>query len=178
MNSTLKYAVVLVLVVIVSMATSYVTTLSLNKSNQQSSNSPSPQLTSSPSPQPKNTPTPQTTDNKIFPTYNVTFQVFRSYVSVYSNMVVHNLTIAYQYTSLNGTLYKTEIDYGDYFPGYGVGEMIEPGQLPYLTYRIPQSIMDDCSKVHTTYSPSDGTPLSYSWEIYPQLNVTEVYGYR
>ncbi len=161
MRETAKYLIVVFIAILVSAATSYVVTLSIQPTIQ---------------PHPSSSPSPQPTSTKILPTYNVTLDISRSFVSVYSSIVVHNLTISYHYTSLNGTEYTSEIGYGDYYPAWGVGQMIEAGKLPYLSYRIPQSIMDECSKVKITYDRY-WSPLSYSWDIYPQLNVTEVYGY-
>ena len=168
MNEKMKYVTILLLAVVVSSATSYLTTLAVYPSN-------APQPSISPILQPTISPTLQPTSIRILPTYNVTISVEDSYVQVFSTVAFHNLTIVYQYTTLNGTSKTAEVGYGDYYPIWGVGVIIDSGAIPYVTCRIPNSIMSACSTTKIIYT--DGIQSGIQFDIYPQLNVTEVYGY-
>ncbi len=165
MDEKTKYVIVLLLAIIVSSATSYLTTLSLRSSSTES-------------PQPSSNSTQQPTSIKIFPSYTYGFGVppneggSGSSVTVYSDVVIYNLTIDYLYTTLNGTTLTSNITYGTFHPSYSSGEFVTPGELPSTCYLIPQDIISACST--TYYDPAN---TEYFFKIPPQLNVTEVYGY-
>jgi hypothetical protein len=174
MGEKIKYLAVLLVAIAVSALTSYATTLSLQPkaSIQQPSNSPelTPQSSSSPSPQP--------TSTKITASYNAYFdpEDNQSVLTVYSNETIHNLTVTYQFTSLNGTNYTTKINYGTYTPAFSPNHVIEVGDTPFQLYRIPQSIISACSTTKLTFD-SHGYASGITWDIYPKLTVTEFYGY-
>jgi len=167
MNENVKFATFLIVVVLVSAATSYVTTLSLD-SNTDSQNG-------IPQPTPQDTEEPSTT--KTFPSYEVDLSPLDSdsKVTVISAASIRDLKIVYQYTSLNGTAYTEEINYSDYHPTWSPNHVIEPGEIQFQYYRIPQSIISACSSTKATYD-SDGDLIGYTWDVYPKLTVT-VYGY-
>ena len=156
MNEKAKYVVILLLAILVSASTSYLTTLSLHSSSQ------SPSSNTSETAQ-------QTASAKIFPLHNVSFSVYVSTVTVYSNVAVLNLTIDYRYTTLNGSTLTRNVTYGDYYPSWG-SSVVTEGETPSTSFLIPQDIIQTCST--TTYS-ADGSLI---FKIPPQLTVT-VYGY-
>ena len=123
---------------------------------------------------------PATTDKsttKIFPLYEVRLSPrdSDSVVEVTSGVAIKDLTIVYQYTSLNGTAYTEEVCYGDYNPTWSPNHVIEAGEIQFQFYRIPQSIISACSSTKAKYD-SDGDLIGYEWDVYPKLTVT-VYGY-
>ncbi len=204
MDKKVECMAILLVAVIASAATSYVTTLSLNQNNQKSLSTLSPFQTASPSPQPTQQPpsspthspspqlsvTPEVTQQpmvKIFPiTYDVSFDPGTSppsgTVCIYSNYPIYNLTVVYKYIPTseyarqlqvpNGTLLSQATTYGDYIPSWGPVAIVENGTIPYSILKIPDDIMMVCSRSHR-----DEYRGGYLWDVYPQLNVTEVYGY-
>ena len=122
MNEKAKYAIILLLAIGVSSATSYLIT-SYSHS----------------------------TSTKIFPAFNVNIGIDLSDVQVNSSVAIHNLTIVYQYKSLNGTMNTVKVGYGDYAPFWGAGVVINSGTIPYATYRIPDSIISACSTTKFLY---------------------------
>lgn len=168
MRDRTKFSMFLVIVVLVSVITAYVTYLALDA---QEDTQGTPEQSSSP----QSTNGPST--NKIFPSFEVYLdpQPSGSRVTVTSGVAIQDLTIVYECTSLNGTEYMEEIHYGDYYPTWSPNHVIEPGETQFQFYRIPQSIISDCSSAKPKYD-SDGDLLGYEWDIYPKLAVT-VYGY-
>ena len=168
MKDTVKFAVFLVIIVLVSVITTYITNLALDAHEGT-------QGTPEPSSSPQNTNEPS--NNKIFPSFEVYLdpQPSGSRVTVTSGVSIQDLTIVYEYTSLNGTAYTEEIHYGDYYPTWSPNHVIEPGETQFQFYRIPQSIISACSSAKPKYD-SDGDLIGYEWEIYPKLTVN-VYGY-
>ena len=164
MNEKAKYAFFLVLVIFVSLATSYLSTAYLHSSSQSVS-SKSPQTTQEP------TSTQQPTGTKIFLTYNLTFFANGvSTVTVYSDVTVYNLTVVYQYKTVNGGSNVTQnINYGNYYPSGG-STAVAAGEIPSATLIIPQDIIEACST--TTLNPVG----NYVFVIRPQLTVI-VYGF-
>jgi len=167
MNEKVKFSAFLIIVIIVSVITTYVTDLALD------SNADSQNVTPQPTPHDSEEPS----NNKIFPSFELYLdpQPSGSRVTVTSAVAIQDLTIAYQYTSLNGTAYTEEIPYGDYYPTWNPNHVIEPGETQFQFYRIPQSIISACSSTKAKFD-SDGDLIGYEWDVYPQLSVT-VYGY-
>jgi hypothetical protein len=164
MNEKAKYTIILILAVLVSLATSYLSTLYFH-SNSQSTSSNSPQTTQKP------TSTQQPTGIKIFLQYNLSFFAGdSSLVTVYSDVTVYNLTIIYNYKPISGGSNVTQsLNYGNYYPSWG-STVVTAGEIPFAILEIPQNIIEACS---TTVANSAGNPV---FMIRPQLTVT-VYGF-
>jgi hypothetical protein len=202
-SKKIEYLAVLLITIAISALTSYATTLSLHPTSQNeqpkvsSQPSSSPQATQQPSNSPELTPlltsspenttkpsTPETTPQPAYHKITLSNTVkihlgIESMVNVYSNVSLHNLTIVYQYTTLNGTSVTTEVGYGDYYPVWGWGAVVEPGATPSETCGIPGSIISACSRTKNVHSTDlFGRDIeTLTLDVYPQLNVTEVYGY-
>jgi len=155
MNEKAKYLVAFVSIIVVSAFTSYLTTLSLVSPNTQS---------------PQTKENQQSTSNKVSLAYNITLYPDGSIVKVFSNINLHNLTIVYQYTDPNGTMVTDNVNYGEYYAGWGTGVFIHLGDTPYSSYVVPDFIQ----ALATTYvDPQTGiTKVSN-----PNFKVLEVYGY-
>ena len=168
MSEKAKFTVFLIIVVLVSAITTYLTNLALDSTQITPNQSDSQQT-------PQDTETPSNT--KIFPDYEVNLSPLDSdsKVIVTSGVSIKDLTIVYQYTSLNGTTYTEEVNYGDYHPTWSPNNVIEPGEIQFQFYRIPQSIISACSSTKARHD-SDGDLIGYEWDVYPKLTVT-VYGY-
>jgi hypothetical protein len=167
MSNTTKLVAIIVVVVFTSALTSYATNI-LFLDNAQ----PVSQNTSSSTPQ----PTQETSEasTKIHAdSFNVSFaaQDSSSYVMVYSDMPMDDLTIALKYTCTNGTTLRKEIVYGDYNPTWNPGYAVQPGEIPYQEYRIPDYIIKATST--TKWNPNG----YWVFDIYPQVEILEVYGY-
>ena len=165
MNEKVKFSTFLIIVVLVSAAAAYVTTLSLDSNTDSQNGIPNSQDTEEPS------------ATKIFPSYEVDLSPrdSDSKVTVTSAVSIKDLTIVYKYTSLNGTAYTEEVNYGDYHPTWSPNNVVEPGEIQFQFYRIPQSIISACSSTEAKYD-SDGDLIGYEWDVYPRLTVN-VYGY-
>ena len=165
MNERVKFSTFLIIVVLVSAAAAYVTTLSLDSNTDSQNGIPNSQDTEEPS------------ATKIFPLYEVDLSPrdSDSKVTVTSAVSIKDLTIVYKYTSLNGTAYTEEVNYGDYHPTWSPNNVVEPGEIQFQFYRIPQSIISACSSTEAKYD-SDGDLIGYEWDVYPRLTVN-VYGY-
>ena len=162
MKDRMKFAILLVVVVLVSVITTYITNLTLNTNEEYTGPDQSPNGSSK---------------TKIYPSFEVRLvpQPFNSIVTVTSAISLEDLTIVYQYTALNGTEFTQEIYYGDYFPTWNPNHVIEPGETQFQFYRIPQSILTDCS-TYREKRDADGDLIGYEWDISPKLTIN-VYGY-
>jgi hypothetical protein len=171
MNEKAKYfALVIITALAVSAITSYVTTLSLqNAQNTQQ-------------PEPSQQPSQNTTKISI----NVTGIEFtgdssgNNFVQVSMDMALNNVTVVYNYTCLNGTVFTDTINYGRCDPAWVAGNVIEPGGVtPDLTLRIPGYIVHASSSTKTE-ERIDEYGRTYEvtvWDVYPQVEVLEAYGY-
>jgi hypothetical protein len=174
MNNNAKFAITIAVVIVVSVLTSYVTTVTLNSNNdsdtQQSSIS---QTTIQPSLQ----NTSQTSTNKIFPSHSEDYSAENneSVITVTSSIAIRDLTVVYHYTALNGSAYSQEFHYGDYFPSWGPNNIVNPNQVQFQYYRIPQSVVSACSNTKSVFSKS-GDYIGQGFDVQPNITVT-VYGY-
>jgi hypothetical protein len=159
MNEKAKYLAILILAVIVSAATSYVTTLSSPATDVKGlvEQQVAEQLSSS----------------KVTPPYEVSFfAAGNSIVTIYSKISLENLTIVYKYTCLeNGTTVTRSINYGSFVPAWGAGAVIEAGAVPQALYKIPDDIIQASST--TKLNAND----CIVFDIQPKCEVLEVYGY-
>ncbi len=162
MDTKMKYVAILFLAIIASTMTGALTTIYLHPNSQA----------------PNTAETDQPVVKKIFPSFTFSFGVppseggVGSSVTVYSDVVIYNLTIDYLYTTLNGTILTSNITYGTFHPSYSSGEYVTQGEIPSTHYLIPQDIISACST--TYYDPAN---TEYFFKIPPQLNVTMVYGF-
>lgn len=165
MNGKTKYLALVVLIVSISFLTSYVTVSFLDTQNAQASQST------------VNTPNySNDTKTKV----SLTAKSIRFDIDYYGNNLVQlatdktvdNLTIVYRYTCLNGTVLTESVDYGRYSPSWGEGAVIDPGRVPNVYFRIPWSIIHDSSSTKT-----DETTGYTIWDVSPQVEVLEIYGY-
>ena len=164
MDEKAKYVIVLVLAVLVSLATSYFSS-SYFHSNAQNASSSSPQPTQEP------ISTQQPLGGKNFPQYSLSFYARgSSFVTVYSDVAVYNLTVVYNYKPISGGSNVTQsLNYGNYYPSWG-STVVTAGETPSAILKIPQDIIEACSTITTN---SAGNPV---FAISPQLTVT-VYGF-
>jgi hypothetical protein len=170
MNEKTKFAMLFIIVVLVSVITSYVTTLALNANRDAQNNQQGGSQQSS---------NPQSTEelNKIYPKHGDHYSPMKnsSMVTVISGIALKNLTIVYQFTSLNGTSYTEEIYYGDYVPTWGPNNVVQAGETQFQYYRIPQSIISACSSTKSVFN-TRGEYLYDTFDVYPKLTIT-VFGY-
>jgi hypothetical protein len=159
MNEKTKYLAILILAVIVSAATTYLTTLTLPAMDvkglveQQVAEQLSP--------------------SKVTLPYEVSFfAAGNSLVTVHSKISLEDLTIVYKYTILeNGTTVTRNINYGTFIPAWGAGAVIEAGAVPEALYKIPNDIIQACST--TKLNVND----NIVFDIQPKCEILEVYGY-
>ena len=120
-------------------------------------------------------PSPQnTTKTKVnFNIKEIEFDIEMNFNKVSSDpdVSVENLTIVYQYTCLNNTVVTESINYGSYTPAWGAGAFIDVGEVPDVSFRIPEHIIRASSSTKTN---ALGFPV---WHVYPQVEVLEIYGY-
>ena len=159
MNEKTKYLTALILAVVVSAATSYIVTLSL----------PTPIVEALV----EQEVAKQLSPNKVNLPYEVSFfAAGHSLVTIYSKTTVENLTIVYKYKILEDeTMATTSVEYGTFIPAWGAGAVIEAGAVPEALYKIPNDIIQACS---TTKTNEHGNIV---FDIPPQLEIIEVYGY-
>ena len=153
MGEKTKYLIMVLITILVSSATSYITTtLTMQNIQNDSQNK---------------------TKTKVnFDVKGVNFDIDMVFNTVHTNpnVNVDNLTIVYQYTCPNGTKFTESIDYGSYTPTWGSGAVIDPGGAPDVYFRIPEYIIRASS---STMTNEYGT----KWDVYPQVEVLEIYGY-
>lgn len=156
MNDNAKYALVLVISVIASALTSYAITINLNSNIQANgSQSNSNQQT-----------TNLTETTKIFPINYTSYFSFThddaSYVIVYSNVAMHNLTIVFRYKTWEGQTKTESVNYGDYYPTRNPNHEVESlNDNCYQYYKVPKVIQDSYEVIGKT----------------PSIEILEVYGY-
>lgn len=177
MEGKVKYLFVLILVLSVSVATSYVTTSvylnsltakSLSVGNVDVNDLP-PQVIQQIS---DDIVLQLTKTNVSLPFVVSFFAGGASLVEVHSRVALENLTIVYQYTQLrDGTTVVENVDYGTFIPAWGAGVVIEEGASPEGLYKIPDRILQQCA---TTVVNSNGCLV---FEGNPQLEVLGVFGY-
>ena len=69
------------------------------------------------------------------------------YVRVNGTVALQNLTITFQYTNVSGGQVQVEsFDYGTFTPAWGDGVVITYGEAPDLYYRVPNSVLGQCSQ--------------------------------
>ena len=177
MNNKVKNLSVLVLALLVSVATSYVTTSayltnqraeSLNVGTVDVNNLP-PQVMQ----QISDDIVLQLTKTNVSLQFEVSyFAGGNSLVEVNSRVALENLTIVYQYTRLSdGTSVVESVDYGTFIPAWGAGAVIEEGASPQGLYKIPERILQQCA---IAKSNNNGCLV---FEGTPQLEVLGVFGY-
>jgi hypothetical protein len=162
LNQIAKYSAVIVIAVLASAITSYEVTSNLEMIAQN------PQL-----PQANNDPI-ETRVNLTISRVYIANPNSASYIEVAFGKAVHNLTIVYRYTALNGTTFISSVDYGNYEPTWNTGDTISPGDIPSLRFRIPDDIILVSSSVKMYYAGEGG---GYAWDIFPQVEAIEAYGY-
>jgi hypothetical protein len=177
MDGKVKYLSVLVLALLVSVATSYVTTSvylairpaeSPNVGTVDVNNLP-PQVMQQIS---DDIVLKLTKTNVSLPFEVSFFAADDSLVEVHSRVALENLTIVYEYTWLSdGTTVVESVDYGTFIPAWGAGAVIEEGASPEGLYKIPDRILQQCA---TAITNSNGCLV---FEGTPQLEVLGVFGY-
>lgn len=163
MNEIAKYSVVIVIAVLASAITSYEVASNFHVTAQN------PQL-------------PQSSDDHIQTRVNLTISRVdingpnsASYVEVQFSEAVHNLTIIYRYTALNGTTSMRSVDYGGiYDPAWHNGDIVSPELVASIRFRIPNDILLVSSSI-TTYYAGEGGGLA--WDVSPQVEAVEAYGF-
>jgi hypothetical protein len=176
MNGKLKYLFVLLLAVVVSVATSYVTTsvylsqLPVQQPSvvQMDLNSLPPQMVQ------------QISDDIVLEltrtnvSLRFEFESYGgndSYVKVHNNIALENLTITFKFTStVDGMTHIESYDYGTYIPAWGAGVVITYGQDPNSYYRVPYEVIQQCPT--TTLDNGAQAVLNV-----PDLEVLGVFGY-
>ena len=127
MHSKIKYLFALLLVVVVSMATSYATTMAYlsRLPVQQPSvgrvdlNSLPPQMVQQIS---DDIVLDLTKNNVSLPFEFLSYGGNESYVKVHSNIAIQNLTITFKYVNItDGVTHIRSYDYGMYIPAWGDG---------------------------------------------------------
>ena len=174
MDGKIKYLSILILALLVSVATSYVTasfylsTVPAPSSTAPSMDDLSPQVL-----QQLSDDIVQASKSNVSLPFTVQFfGGGDSIVETHSRVALDNLTIVYQYTRLSdGSTVTTNVDYGTFIPAWGAGAVIEAGASPEALYKIPDSILLECS---TTVVNSNGCLV---FDGTPQLQVLAVYGY-
>jgi hypothetical protein len=159
MNEKSKFLVMLILAVISSSITSYVTTRFSTTMDVKGlvAQEVAEQLSHS----------------KVTLPYEVSFfAAGNSLVTAYSKISLENLTIVYKYAVLeDGATVTKSIDYGTFIPAWGAGAVIKAGATPEALYKIP----DDIIQASSTTKVNDAGCLVF--DTPPQLEVLEVYGY-
>jgi hypothetical protein len=176
LNGKIKYLFVLLLAVVVSIATSYVTTavylaqLPVQKPSvgHVDLNSLPPQMVQQIS---DDIVLELTRTNISLPFEFTSYGGNESYVKVHNNIALENLTITFQYTSAtDGLTYIESYDYGTYIPAWGAGVVITYGEDPNSYYRVPYAVIQQCAT--TTLNVDNRTIQNV-----PQLEVLGVFGY-
>jgi hypothetical protein len=171
MKESVKYAVFLVVVILVSVCSSYITTIALkpNTSNTNVSGNQQQGVSTNSTSNIVHASSYQTKFDVSFAGYGSDEDDPYNYVIVYSYIAIQNLTITYQYTCLNGTTLEAKVDYGYFYPAYTT--IVQQGEIPFTDYIIPSYIIRACA---STIDNAQGYPV---WKVYPQLNVIDVSGY-
>ncbi len=100
------------------------------------------------------------------------FAAGASLVQVRGEVTLDNLTIVYKYTRLSDRAVLIEsVEYGTFIPAWGAGVIIVAGEMPEFNYKIPENIIAPCS---TTKVNENGCTV---FDVWPQLEVMEVYGF-
>ncbi len=95
-----------------------------------------------------------------------------SLVQVRGDVTLDNLTIIYKYTKLSDRAVIIEsVEYGTFIPAWGAGVIIVGGEMPEFNYKIPENIVAACST--TKVNEND----CIVFDVWPQLEVMEVYGF-
>jgi hypothetical protein len=175
MNGKIKYLAILILALLVSATTSYVTTSMYLSSLPAAPSSAAPTMNDL-SPQVLQQLSQDIVEaSKSNASLPFTVQFFAggdSIVETHSQIALENLTIVYQYTRLSdNSNVTTSVDYGTFIPAWGAGAVIEAGASPEALYKIPESILSECS---TKVTNSNGCLV---FDGAPQLQVLAVYGY-
>lgn len=162
MEEKVRYAVFLAVVILVSVLSSYITTLALNPNLSDTNGTTNLQ------------PSTNTNSTKSI-VHALSYQAdllstSSAYVTVTSDIPMTNLTIVYKYTPINGSAITEEVTYGDYFPVYDPGQVLQPGAHHVQNYGIPQNMVDVSSTKAFV-----GDNLVYV--IPPQIQILDVYGY-
>ena len=156
MNNKVKYLSVLVLALLVSVATSYVTTSayltnqhaeSLNVGTVDVNNLP-PQVMQ----QISDDIVLQLTKTNVSLSFEVSyFAGGNSLVEVNGRVALENLTIVYQYTRLSdGTSVVESVDYGTFIPAWGAGAVIEEGASPKDSIRFLKEFCNNVQSLKAT----------------------------
>jgi hypothetical protein len=70
-----------------------------------------------------------------------------SFVKVNTTIALENLTVTFQYTSISdGTIHIESFDYGAFTPAWGDGVVITYGEAPDSYYRVPYSVLEQCTQ--------------------------------
>jgi hypothetical protein len=165
MGEKTKFLIIILTAILLSTATSYITTI-LTLQNIQ--NELEQQINQ------QQQPSQNTTKTKVnFNVKEIHFDIGMTfnYVSSEPNLSVDNLTIVYQYTRLNGTTITESIDYGSYTPVWGANSIIDVGSVPIVSFRIPDYI------IYASSSTKRNAADFLVWDVYPQVEVLEIYGY-
>jgi hypothetical protein len=177
MNGKIKYLLILLLAVAVSIATSYVTTsvylsqlpIERSATAQVDLNNLPPQMVQQIS---DDIVLELTQTNVSLPFEFTSYGGNESYVKVHNNIAIENLTITFKFTGIGDNMTHVEsFDYGTYIPAYGDGVIITYGQDPNSYYRVPYTVIEQCP----TTTIIDGQNRTI--QNVPQLDVLGVFGY-
>ena len=159
MNEKTKFLATLILAVIASSVTSYVTIKSSTTMDVQGlvEQEVAEQLSGS----------------KVTLPHEVEFSAAgHSLVTVRSKTTLENLTIVYRYTCLeNSTIITRNVEYGTFIPAWGAGTVIRAGAVPSALYKIP----DDIIQASSTTKLNEFDNIVF--DTPPQIEILEVYGY-
>lgn len=162
MENRAKYLAILLLTVLISAITSYATTLSLNPIDTQNLQEMQ-ELSSQDA---------LKTKVNLLVEYLEFDPPFGGKVKVKTDLALENLTVVYRYTCINGTVITNSIDYGRCVPSLGFGFVLEAGgTLPDVYFKIPEYIVSASSS-----RIKDELGFLH-FDIQPQIEVLEVYGY-
>jgi hypothetical protein len=165
MGEKTKFLIIILTAILLSTATSYITTI-LTLQNIQ--NELEQQINQ------QQQPSQNTTKTKVnFNVKEIHFDIGMTfnYVSSEPNLSVDNLTIVYQYTCRNDTTITENIDYGSYTPVWGANSIIDAGGVPIVSFRIPDYI------IYASSSTKRNALGFLVWDVSPQVEVLEIYGY-
>ena len=164
MGDKTKYLLIILIAVLFSTAASYITT---TLTMQNIKNQLEQQIN-------QQQPAQNITKTKVnFNVTEINFDIDMTFniVSTEPNLSVDNLTIIYQYTCLNETTITENIDYGSYTPVWGANSIIDVGSVPTVSFRIPDYI------IYASSSTKRNALGFLVWDVYPQVEVLEIYGY-
>jgi hypothetical protein len=177
MDGKIKFLTILLLSLSVSIITSYATTSLYLTSTQGEKTNANPVDINNLPPQMVQEISDEivlelTKQNTSLPFEYITHDGSGSYIKVNSTIALENLTITFQYTSLaDGIVHIESFDYGTFTPAWGDGVVITYGEAPDSYYRVPYSVLEQCTQKTVD---TEGR-ITFLGE--PELEVLGVFGY-